>query len=198
MKRQITLAMVLLLAVAMLSVSTVDARRGRHVLKGMARGICTELTDEQRTAIHDKVVEMREDEATREKIRMAVAEMLEGFGVDAPEEWFSYRGNGVGYYFCADLTDEQRTAIHDKVVEMREAGATREKIRTAVAEMLEEFGVELPEDWAEYRGIRGRGIGLGMRLYADMAMIDAEIQAAPAAPSVKPKLMSGTWASLKQ
>ena len=74
--------------------------------------------------------------------------------------------------------------------------------------MLYEFGVEVPDEWLDLGirghgmgrgcGIRGGGIGLGMQLYADIAMIDAEIQAAPAAPSAEPKVMSGTWASLKQ
>jgi len=171
----------------------------------MATGIYTELTDEQRTAIYDKVVEMREAGATREECREAVAEMLSGFGVEVPDEWGSYGGYG-GYYLCPDLTDEQRTAIYDKVVEMREAGTTIEECREAVAEMLEEFGVEVPDEWFELgvrrgRGIRGGGIGLGMQLYADAAMIDAEIQAAPAAPAAppaEPKIMSTTWAEIKK
>ena len=41
----------------------------------------------------------------------------------------------------ADLTDEQRIAIREKVAEMRESGAKREEIRTTVVEMLKRYGI---------------------------------------------------------
>ena len=94
MIRKITLAAILLLAVAMVSGSVVDARGGRHALRGMAAGICTTLTDEQRTAIHEKVAEMREADATREEIRTAMAEMLKEDGIEVPDEWMTRRERG--------------------------------------------------------------------------------------------------------
>jgi DNA-binding transcriptional regulator YhcF (GntR family) len=197
--RRITLAAILLLAVAMVSGSVVDARGGRHALKGMAAGICTTLTDEQRAAIHEKVAEMREAGATREEIRTAVAEMLKEYGIEVPDEWLSSKGNG--YYLCADLTDEQRAAIREKIAEMREAGATREEIRTAVAEMLKEYGVTVPEDWINHQGHGRHGTcgGLNLRVsmapIADLAMIDAEIAAAPQASPQSG--LSTTWGKIK-
>ena len=112
-------------------------------------GFCADLTDEQREAIHDKIKEMRDQDATHEEIHTAVAEMLKGYGVDLPEDWKGPRGFRGGFGpgpggFWADLTDEQRDAIWEKIKEMRNQGATREEIREAVAEMLEGFGIESP------------------------------------------------------
>lgn len=200
MIRKITLAAILLLAVAMVSGSIVDARGRRHALRGMATGICTTLTDEQRTAIHEKVAEMKEAGATREEIRTAMAEMLKEHGIEVPDEWLSRGGNG--YYLCADLTDEQRAAIQEKVAEMKEADATREEIRTTVAEMLKEYGIEVPEDWISHQGHGKHGMRSGLKLQAnmgpiaDMAMIDAEIAAAPQA-SPQRVLTSTTWGKVK-
>ena len=46
------------------------------------------------------------------------------------------------------MSEEQRKAVHDKVREMREAGTSREEIHAAIREMLEGFGIELPESGA--------------------------------------------------
>ena len=46
--------------------------------------------------------------------------------------------------FLADLTDDQKQGIKDKVSSMRDEGATREEIREVVREDLEEYGIELP------------------------------------------------------
>jgi uncharacterized protein YpuA (DUF1002 family) len=198
--RKITLTAVLILTVAMVGALAVNARVGRHAMRGMAVGMCNTLTDEQREAIHEKVAEMREAGATREEIRTAVAEMLEEYGIEVPEEWFSRKGNG--YYLCADLTDEQRAAIRAKVAEMKEAGATREEIRTAVAEMLKEYGIEVPEDWVNRPGRGKRGMRRGLKPcplapIADLAMIDAEVAAAPQA-SPQQTLTSTTWGKVKK
>ncbi|MCD6335212.1 MAG: hypothetical protein J7M27_07770, partial [Candidatus Latescibacteria bacterium] len=105
------------------------------------------LTEEQQTALHDKVTEMREAGATREEIQKARREMLEGYGVELPERTGEHPGlrrpglRGL----CADLTEDQRAEIRAKVTEMKEAGAEREEIREAVGAMLEGYGVELPD-----------------------------------------------------
>ena len=102
-----------------------------------------QLTEEQREALHAMVEQMREAGASREEIRTAVHEMLQGWGIEVPEGRRGHRGRMKEVF--EQLTEEQRTAIHDMVVEMREAEATREEIRAAVREMLEGYGVELPE-----------------------------------------------------
>lgn len=102
-----------------------------------------QLSEEQVEAIHAMVVEMKEAGASREEIRTAVHEMLEGWGIEIPEGRGEHRGRR-GEIF-KQLSEEQRAAIRDMVEEMKEAGATREEIHAAVREMLEGFGIELPE-----------------------------------------------------
>ncbi len=129
------------------------------------KGFWADLTDEQRETIHDKIKEMHGQEATREEIHAAVAEMLKGYGIEMPGDWKGSHGRGgfgpgpLG--FRADLTDEQREAIHEKTKEMRGQGAAREEIHAAVAEMLKGYGIEMPEDWKGPRGRGGVGPGPG-------------------------------------
>lgn len=198
-------------AIAMVIVSTGEARRhnlprrGHRVLRGMAIDIATELTDEQRAEIHDRVIEMREDGATRDEIRETVAEMLEDFGVEVPDEWFVSRAKDN--YLFADLTDEQRTTIHKRVVQMRKDGATRDEIRETFAEMLKDFGVELPEECLIQKRLQKQdrnGTGnrdrqrLREQLCADMAIIDSEIQAAPQMSPNRFRRISKVWAGFKK
>ena len=73
-------------------------------------------------------------------------------------EALSQRGGGHhGKGFLSNLTDEQREAVHEKIKEMKDQGSTREEIRAAVGEMLEEYGIELAEKWSEghQHGFRG-------------------------------------------
>jgi DNA-binding transcriptional regulator YhcF (GntR family) len=107
------------------------------------------LTEEQREAVHAKVMEMRDAGASSEEIHAAVREMMQGYGITPPEgrpqgrrEGF-HEGQGPGGHAGAMLTEEQREAIHAKVMEMRNAGASREDIRAAVREMLAGFGIDI-------------------------------------------------------
>jgi len=111
------------------------------------KGFLTSLTEEQREAVHSTITKMRDQGASREEIHTAVAEMLKGYGVEPPE----HRGEGFPggrRRFLAELTDEQRGAVQEKVKEMRSQGASRKEIHAAVAEMLKGYGVELPESKA--------------------------------------------------
>lgn len=58
--------------------------------------------------------------------------------------------------FGENLTAEQRTQLHAKMKEMREAGAQPEEVRAAMAEMLKGWGLEPPQG-------RGAGEGRGNR-----------------------------------
>ena len=58
--------------------------------------------------------------------------------------------------FGENLTEEQRTQLHAKMKEMREAGAKPEEVRAAMAEMLKGWGIEPPQG-------RGAGEGRGNR-----------------------------------
>jgi hypothetical protein len=90
----------------------------------------------------------------------------------------------------ADLTDEQRTAIRERVGEMRRTDATREEIRTAVMEMLKEYGVQIPD--RGFRLPRGRNPRRARRTPGnDIADDQAQMACASPTPS------STTWGSVK-
>lgn len=110
------------------------------------KGFCSNLTEEQRQAVQEKVKEMQSQDATREEIHSAVAEMLKGYGIEVPEDCHGPIGFGPGKGgFEANLTEEQREAVKEKKEEMRSQGAAREEIRAAVADLLQGYGIELPE-----------------------------------------------------
>jgi hypothetical protein len=153
MRKRLTLVLILVLAVAMLGTALTyagggDTRRsGQHQGRGL--NLCADLTDEQQTALREKVTEMKEDGATREEIHTTVGEMLHGFGVELPEDWDQRPRRGDGPF--ANLSDEQRNEIHQMVMDMKEAGASRAEIHEIVGTMLHGFGVELPEDWDQHQ-----------------------------------------------
>ena len=114
-------------------------------------GLWTKLTDEQRKELQEKIKTLREQNATPEEIKTAVKDMLQGWGIELPENWegrpgfgrFGHRADGV----FSQLTEEQRKAVHEKIKELRGQDASREEIHVAVKEMLQSWGIELPEDW---------------------------------------------------
>jgi len=123
---------------------------GSEGLRHNRGGFMANLTDEQRQTLREKTKEMRSQGATREEIRAAKAEMLKGYGIELPEKYRLLGGSeGLRHNrggFMANLTDEQRGALREKVREMRSQGATREEIQATVAELFEGFGMELPEN----------------------------------------------------
>ncbi len=150
---------VLLAIVVLFSASDALARHGKPA-GPHGKGFFTVLTDEQREAVHARVAEMRESGASRQEIHVAVGEMLTAYGIELPDDWNERqpRHREPGRRFFSKLTDEQREAVHARVAEMRESGASREEIHAVVGEMLSSYGIELPDDWADRpRGRRGLG-----------------------------------------
>ncbi|NOZ62135.1 MAG: T9SS type A sorting domain-containing protein [Calditrichaeota bacterium] len=102
------------------------------------------LTDEQKEQLRAKIIALLDANAEPGEIFLAVGDMLHNWGIEPPHPGFHGRrpfGPGV----MSQLTEEQRQAIHDRVEELREQGATRQEIHETVRQMLEEFGVNLPE-----------------------------------------------------
>lgn len=108
--------------------------KGWGIDPGPARGQAAgKLTDEQKTQLQAKIKELCEKDATREEILTAVRETL---GLQAA-------GAGPGKApWMGKLTEEQKTQLQAKIKELREKGATREEIRTAVQEMLKGWGID--------------------------------------------------------
>ena len=129
MKNRIIL-IVLLLAVGTLSAQGAGrgGGRGGH---GGAR-----LTEEQQiemTALRDSLITAG---ATREEMHQAMVDLLTSWGLEP----------GIGQHRGSagklDLTEEQRGQLHDLVYGMREAGAIRSEIHTAVRDLLAEWGIQ--------------------------------------------------------
>ncbi len=127
---------------------------------GPGRGFFSELTDEQREVIRDLMKEMRAAGASREEIHQAISALFAEWGIEMPErpgepgDRRGCRDGGEG--FGEKLTEDQRAALHSTILEMWQDGASREEIRGAVAELLEEWGIELPEHHGS-----GHGMGQG-------------------------------------
>jgi len=134
---------------------------GQHPRSYDGKGFLSCLTEEQREVVKEKVEELRSQDASREEIRTAVAELLKGYGIELPEhQGKGPRGGFRGSF--SGLTKEQRKAVREKIGEMRNQGASRQEIRTAVRELFEGYGIDLPEH--QGKGPRGgfRGFFSGL------------------------------------
>lgn len=155
-----TLVLFVSVLVGVSDVVSAQGQRGDH----HGKGFWANLTEEQREAVQEKTKEMRSQDATREEIRTAVAELLQGYGIELPEKCRLLGGSeGLRHNrggFMANLTDEQRQTLREKTKEMRSQGSTREEIHAAVAEMLKGYGIEVPEDCAGPHGQGGFGANL--------------------------------------
>ena len=167
MKTRFSVILVTLLAVTVIAVAMGYAGRGEGCGEGQGKGhgrghagLFSQLTEEQREAVHETIEEMREAGASREEIHAAVREMMGSWGIEKPERPGRDGRECDGEHrhrppFLDQLSEEQAEALHTMVEEMREAGASHEEIRTAVHEMLEGWGIEIPEGRGEHRGHRG-------------------------------------------
>ena len=138
-------------------------RQGRaNFARGQQGTFGLNLTDEQRTAVRDKIKELRQAGKTPAEIHTAAGELLQSFGITLPDNWAEMQGRRMGRgrhpAFMSRLTDEQRKELREKTKAMRDEGKTPAEIHAAAGEMLQSFGVTLPDNWAEMQGRRmGRG-----------------------------------------
>jgi Spy/CpxP family protein refolding chaperone len=92
-----------------------------------------DLTEDQRAEIRELKEEMIADGASKEEIRDAVKAKLEQMGIEVPE----FKGPR-GKQWMGDLTEDQRAEIRDLIEEMKDDGASKEEIREAIQQLLEE------------------------------------------------------------
>jgi Spy/CpxP family protein refolding chaperone len=126
-----------------------DGREGR----GERGSLGDQLTEEQRAALHSTMLQMWRDGDSREEIRDAVVELLEGWGIEPPEHDREHHGPGRGRdhsgHFLRgildQLSEEQREELHQLIGELRQQSASHDEIRAAVEGKLSEWGIELPE-----------------------------------------------------
>jgi DNA-binding transcriptional regulator YhcF (GntR family) len=114
-----------------------------------------DLNEEQKSTLRKKVDQLHEQGASRAEIHAEVQKMLKEFGVDVPADSPPKMGRGEGFphgFPGADLSKEQRMAIREKVKSLRENKVDREEIHAAVTEMLESYGIEIPEKFDHRHG----------------------------------------------
>ncbi len=133
MIKKMALPAILILAVAILGASVASAIKKHNAIFAL---------DDMAAGIY----------AIEQEIHTAVDEIFQEYEIEVPDEESS--STIKGRRPRADLTNEQRTAIREKVVEMRKAGADRKEIRNAVVQMLKDYGIEVPD--GGFRRIRGR------------------------------------------
>ncbi len=126
----------------------------KHIKDRIRKRVMEKLTEDQSKAVREKVKEMRDRGASRKEIRAAMNEMLKGYGIESPERRARGRGRRK---LMEKLTDEQRKAVREKVKEMRDQGASRKEIHTAVSKMLEGYGVKQPEGSGAMSSVRKSG-----------------------------------------
>jgi hypothetical protein len=129
--------------------------RHRMGPRRMQRGsFMQQLTEEQRQAVHEKTEELRAQDVSREEVSAAITELLQSWGIEVPAnfgERFGRRGPRGNPLFD-QLSDEQRTAIRDKIHQLRNQDVPREDFAAAVVALLESWNVEVPEDFKENFG----------------------------------------------
>jgi DNA-binding transcriptional MerR regulator len=118
------------------------------------------LSEEQRSALKEKVNQLREQGASCEEIHTEVQNMLKKYGIEVPADCFQKMGKRGGFlhgFPGIDLSKEQRMAIKEKVRSLRDNGADREEIHAAVREMLEGYGIEVPDKFDRH-GRKWKGL----------------------------------------
>ncbi len=114
--------------------------------------VLAQLTPEQRQELKAKVEEMKDEGASGEEIRAAIKQMLDGWGIEAPRAAAGQALKTV----LAQLTPEQRQELKAKVKEMKEEGASGEEIHAAIKQMLDGWGIEVPQGNRVQRNVRAR------------------------------------------
>jgi len=140
--RKTVMVILILVAVVAMSAAVVYGGRGERGGRGGHR--LAGLTEEQRSEVHELVSGMWEAGASRDEIHAAVRELLQSWGIEMPDRPEG-EGHGRRHKLMEQLTEEQREAVHALVTEMREAGASRDEIHAAVRELLQSWGIEMPD-----------------------------------------------------
>ncbi len=142
MNRPIKHAILIVLALTGVLLAQGPGPRGH----GMKLGPCGDplLSPEQRTELQELVSGLRDNNASREDIHTAVTELFTSWGIDPPD-----RHGGPGRRGPApweeQLTEDQRTELHDLVSRLRDDNVSREDIHAAVAALFTSWGIDPPE-----------------------------------------------------
>jgi len=110
----------------------------KHPGKGLLREM---LSGEQQAILDSTVTLLEKDGKSRSQIKMVVDSLFTDWGIERPEPPHGPFGGGL----MAQLSVEQHAELEDTIKQLRDAGKTREQVRTAVDALLDDWGIERPE-----------------------------------------------------
>ena len=143
MKRKLQWIALILMMFALVAGTSLLAQRGSGG-RGMMH---PQLTQDQRTQVHELVSQMHNDGATREEIHAKVQELFASWGIQMPDpgQMRGMRGGRGAGFALPQLTEEQRAELQAKHAELRAANASREEIHAAIAALFQSWGLEAPQ-----------------------------------------------------
>lgn len=149
MKTKVMHSLLMMLVLGMALAAPASAQRGpgggRHL-------ILAQLTEEQKAELKALRETMQNEGADAMEIRGAVAEKLESWGIEPGAGRF---GGRLPHEIADQLSDFQREELRQRVRDLNDQGKTREEIHQQVVDRLTEWGIDIPEAFAEFDPQRG-------------------------------------------
>ncbi len=99
------------------------------------------LTDTQKAALEQKIKELKEAGKSPREIHSAIGDMLKQWGIQIPQR----PSKPPTPPWMTNLTDTQKASLEQKINELKEAGKSPQEIRSAVDEMLQQWGIQVPQ-----------------------------------------------------
>ena len=127
------------------------------------------LTEDQKTQLHELVQALQAEGKNREEIGIAVNALFAEWGIEKPKGPMGRSGKGIQK---PQLTEDQKTQLDETIQALRENGVSKEEIKAAIDALFEEWGIEKPEG---RMGRHGQKQGPGGAL---MELLDENQQAA--------------------
>ena len=103
------------------------------------------LTDTQKEKLKQKMEELKTAGKTPQEIHRAMDDMLKQWGIQVPQPPVDRPDPP----WMANLTDTQKAELEQKMKELKEAGKTPQEIHSAIADMLKQWGIEVPQPPSE-------------------------------------------------
>ena len=99
--------------------------------------INSRLTEEQKEEIKTTVEEMKKSGASKEEIKSALQDLLKTWGITPKSQGNQSQQRN----FRDNLTEEQKELLKTKIEEMKNAGASKEEIKSALQSLLKTWGI---------------------------------------------------------
>jgi hypothetical protein len=102
-----------------------------------------QLTDDQKKQLEAKVQAMKKAGASEADIKTAVQAMIQSWGINMPNKaGQSGRGSWLRGNWMSQLTDDQKKQLEAKVQAMKQTGASKDDIKTAIQNMVQGWGIK--------------------------------------------------------